>query len=157
MLIWGTPYYGRTDVDCSHLGFWLCASRRSYPADVETFAGTRGRLAEVEGASALKLDEMALRWRIHSVAGERYGVISEETRQYIAAFVGGINHYIEIHRQVLPQWVRDVQAVDVVALARWILFLFAEQTGEPELARVGLTTTVPKLPGSNQWVVGSSR
>ena len=114
-------------------------------------------MAEVEGASALELDEMALRWRIHSVAGERYGNISEGTREYIAAFVGGINHYIEIHRQVLPQWVQDVRAVDVVALARWILFLFAEQTGESELAHVGLTTAVPKLPGSNLWVAGPSR
>ena len=53
--------------------------------------------------------------------------------------------------------VQDVRAVDVVALARWILFLFAEQTGESELAHVGLTTAVPKLPGSNLWVAGPSR
>ena len=154
---YGVPHiYGRTDVDVA-FGFGYAQAEDHLLQMLKNFRQARGRLAEVEGASALKLDEMALRWRIHSVAGERYGVISEETRQYIAAFVGGINHYIEIHRQVLPQWVRDVQAVDVVALARWILFLFAEQTGEPELARVGLTTTVPKLPGSNQWVVGSSR
>lgn len=154
---YGVPHiYGRTDVDVA-FGFGYAQAEDHLLQMLKNFRQARGRLAEVEGASALKLDEMALRWRIHSVAGERYGDISEETRQYIAAFVGGINHYIEIHRQVLPQWVQDVRAVDVVALARWILFLFAEQTGEPELAHVGLTTAVPKLPGSNLWVVGPSR
>ncbi len=154
---YGVPHiYGRTDVDVA-FGFGYAQAEDHLLQMLKNFRQARGRLAEVEGASALKLDEMALRWRIHSVAGERYGDISEETQQYIAAFVGGINHYIEIHRQVLPQWVQDVRAVDVVALARWILFLFAEQTGKSELAHVGLATTVPKLPGSNLWVVGASR
>lgn len=154
---YGVPHiYGRTDVDVA-FGFGYAQAEDHLLQMLKSFRQARGRLAEVEGTSALKLDEMALRWRIHSVAGERYGDISEETREYIAAFVAGINHYIEIHRQVLPKWVEDVRAVDVVALARWILFLFAEQTGESELARVGLTTAVPKLPGSNLWVVGPSR
>ena len=154
---YGIPHiYGRTDEDVA-FGFGYAQAEDHLLQMLKSFRQARGRLAEVEGTLALKLDEMALRWRIHSVAGERYGDISEETRQYIAAFVGGINHYIEIHRQVLPQWVQDVRAVDVVALARWILFLFAEQTGEAELAHVGLTTAVPKLPGSNLWVAGPSR
>ena len=154
---YGVPHiYGRTDVDVA-FGFGYAQSEDHLLQMLKNFRQARGRLAEVEGASALKLDEMALRWRIHSVVGERYGDIPEETRQYIAAFVEGINHYIAIHRQVLPQWVQDVRAVDVVALARWILFLFAEQTGESELSHVGLSTTVPKLPGSNMWVVGASR
>ena len=154
---YGVPHiYGRTDVDVA-FGFGYAQAEDHLLQMLKNFRQARGRLAEVEGAPALKLDEMALLWRIHSVAGERYGDIPEDARQYIAAFVGGINHYIEIHRQVLPQWVQDVRAVDVVALARWILFLFAEQTGESELAHVGLPTTVPKLPGSNLWVVGASR
>ena len=154
---YGVPHiYGRTDEDVA-FGFGYAQAEDHLLQMLKNFRQASGRLAEIEGASALKLDEMALRWRIHSIAGERYGDISEKTRQYIAAFVGGINHYIEIHRQVLPQWVQDVRAVDVVALARWILFLFAEQTGESELAQVGLMTTVPKLPGSNLWVVGASR
>ncbi len=154
---YGVPHiYGRTDVDVA-FGFGYAQAEDHLLQMLKNFRQARGRLAEVEGTSALKLDETALLWRIHSVAGERYGDIPEDTRHYIAAFVGGINHYIEIHRQVLPQWVQDVRAVDVVALARWILFLFAEQTGESELSHVGLATTVPKLPGSNLWVVGASR
>ena len=154
---YGVPHiYGRTDEDVA-FGFGYAQAEDHLLQMLKNFRQARGRLAEIEGTSALKLDEMALRWRIHSVAGERYGDISEETQQYIAAFVGGINHYIGIHRQMLPQWVQDVRAVDVVALAQWILFLFAEQTGESELAHVGLTTAVSKLPESNMWVVGPSR
>jgi acyl-homoserine-lactone acylase len=153
----GVPHiYAGTDFDAA-FAFGYAQAKDHLMAMLLNFRQAKGQLAEIEGAAALASDEMALRWRIHSVAGERYGDIPEGTRQYIEFFVGGINHYIEIHRRVLPHWVEDVRAVDVVALVRWILFLFAEQTGEPELALKGLTTTVPKLPGSNQWVVGPSR
>ena len=153
----GVPHiYGGRDID-SAFGFGYAQAEDHLMAMLLNFRQANGQLAEVEGAAALASDEMALRWRIHSVAGERYGDIPEGTRQYIEAFAGGINHYIEVHRRVLPHWVEDIRAVDVVALARWILFLFAEQTGEPELTLKGLKTTVPKLPGSNQWIVGPSR
>ena len=154
---YGVPHvYAGTDLDVA-FGFGYAQSEDHLMPMLMNLRQARGMLAEIEGASALALDEMALRWRIHSVAGERYGDIPEGSRRYIEAFVGGINHYIEVHRRVLPHWVEDLRAVDVVALARWLLFLFAEQTGEPELALKGLTTTVPMLPGSNQWVIGPSR
>lgn len=153
----GVPHiYAGTDIDAA-FAFGYAQAEDHLIAMLLNFRQAKGQLAEIEGATALASDEMALRWRIHSVAGERYGDIPEGTRQYLESFVGGINHYIQIHQRVLPSWVEDVRAVDVVALVRWLLFLFAEQTGEPELALKGLTTTVPKLPGSNQWVVGPSR
>ena len=154
---YGVPHiYAGTDLDVA-FGFGYAQAQDHLMPMLLNLRQARGMLSEIEGASALALDEMALRWRIHGVAGERYGDIPESTRHYLESFVGGSNHYIEIHRRVLPHWVDDVRAVDVVAFARWLLFLFAEQTGEPELALKGLTTTVPQLPGSNQWVIGPSR
>ena len=74
---YGVPHiYGRTDVDVA-FGFGYAQAEDHLIAMLKNFRQARGRLAEVEGASALELDEMALRWRIHSVAGERYGNISE--------------------------------------------------------------------------------
>ena len=154
---YGVPHvYANTDVDVA-FGFGYAQAEDHLLQMAMNFRQAKGRLAEVKGASALKSDETALSWRVHDVAAERYGDLSEETRRYIEAFAAGINHYIAIHREVLPQWIEDVRAVDVVALSRWLLFLFAEQTGEPELSLKGLTPAVPKLPGSNQWVIGPSR
>lgn len=154
---YGAPHvYANTDADVA-FGFGYAQAEDHLLQMAMNFRQAKGRLAEVKGASALKSDELALLWRVHNVAGERYGDLSEETRHYIEAFAAGINHYIAIHREGLPQWVEDVRAVDVVALARWLLLLFAEQTGQPELSRLGLVTAVPNLSGSNQWVIGPSR
>ena len=154
---YGVPHvYANTDADVA-FGFGYAQAEDHLLQMAMNFRQAKGRLAEVKGASALKSDEIALLWRVHNVAGERYGDLSEKTRRHIEAFAAGVNHYIAIHRAVLPHWVEDVRAVDVVALSRWLLLLFAEQTGEPELSLKGMTTAVPKLPGSNQWVIGPSR
>lgn len=153
----GVPHiYGQTDMDTA-FGFGYAQAQDHLLDMVLNFRQARGRLAEVQGKDHINSDYRALLWRIHSVAGNRYGELPESTRKYIEAFVDGINHYIEVHRRVLPSWVEDVRPVDVVALGRWLMFLFAEQTGAPEFAQKGLEATMPPLPGSNQWVVGPSR
>lgn len=153
----GVPHiYGQTDFDTA-FGFGYAQAQDHLLEMLYSFRQARGRLAEIKGKDYLEQDYRALLWRIHSVAGSRYGELPASTRDYIEAFVEGINHYIEVHRQVLPSWVEEVRGVDVVALGRWLMFLFAEQTGASEFAQKGLTPTLPSLPGSNQWVVGPSR
>ncbi|MBT4138553.1 MAG: penicillin acylase family protein [Candidatus Latescibacteria bacterium] len=154
---YGVPHvYGQTDLDTA-FGFGYAQAQDHLLEMVLNFKQAKGELSEIKGKAYVEKDYRALLWRIHSVAGNRYGDLPESTRNYIESFVEGINHYIEVHRRVLPHWVDEVRAVDVVALSRWLMFLFAEQTGMPELEQKGLAPTIPKLPGSNQWVVGPSR
>jgi acyl-homoserine-lactone acylase len=154
---YGVPHvYGQTDLDTA-FGFGYAQAQDHLLEMVLNFRQAKGRLAEIKGKAHIEHDYRALLWRIHSVAGSRYGDLPESTRNYIEAFVAGINHYIAVHKRVLPHWVEEVRGVDVVALGRWLTFLFAEQTGLPELRQKGLMPTMPELPGSNQWVVGPSR
>lgn len=154
---YGVPHvYGQTDLDMA-FGFGYAQAQDHLIEMLLNFRQAKGRLAEIKGQAYLERDHRALLWRIHSVAGSRYGDLPASTRDYIEAFVSGINHYIAVHKRVLPNWVEEVRGVDVVALGRWLTFLFAEQTGLPELQQKGLSLTVPPLPSSNQWVVGPSR
>jgi acyl-homoserine-lactone acylase len=148
--------YGQTDLDTA-FGFGYAQAQDHLIEMLLNYRQAKGRLAEIKGEAYLERDHRALLWRIHSVAGNRYGDLPSSTRDYIEAFVEGVNHYIAVHKRVLPHWVEEVRGVDVVALGRWLMFLFAEQTGLPELQQKDLTLTVPPLPSSNQWVVGPSR
>ncbi len=153
---YGVPHiYGETDVDVA-FGFGFAQAQDHLIPMLLNYRAAGGRLSEVLGQGALESDYKALLWRIHSVAGERYGSISEPTRDLIGAFVKGINHYIEVHRQALPGWVEAVSGTDVVALSRWLNLYFSERTGWRELAQKGLLSG-PSPVGSNQWVVGPSR
>lgn len=125
---YGVPHvYGQTDLDTA-FGFGYAQAQDHLLDMILNFKQAKGELSEIKGEAYIEKDYRALLWRIHSVAGNRYGDLPESTRKYIESFVAGINHYIEVHRRVLPHWVDDVRAVDVVALSRWLMFLFAEQT-----------------------------
>ncbi|MDP6777968.1 MAG: penicillin acylase family protein [Candidatus Latescibacteria bacterium] len=154
---YGVPHvYGETDADVA-FGFGYAQAQDHLVAMLLGYRGAEGTLSEVLGKTHLESDQKALLWRVHSLAGERFGSIPEGSRRLIAAFADGINHYIEVHRPVLPNWVRPVTGTDVVALSFWLDILFAEATGRSELQDKGLSPLLPVGVGSNQWAVGPSR
>ncbi len=154
---YGVPHiYGETDADVA-FGFGYAQAQDHLVAMLQGFRGAAGTLSEVVGKDQLEGDQKALLWRVHSLAGERFGSIPDRTRRMIVAFTEGVNHYIEVHGPVLPSWVKPVTGTDVVALSLWLDMLFAEATGRAELEDKGLSPLLPSGVGSNQWAVGPSR
>ncbi len=153
----GVPHiYGSRDVDVA-FGFGYAQAQDHLVPMLLNYRAAAGTASEVLGAGHLEGDERALLWRIRSVAVERYGALPPETRDLIGAFVDGVNHFIDVYRDGLPDWVTHVGGTDVVALSRWLVMLFAEQTGRSELAQKGLTPFLRTRATSNMWVVGGSR
>jgi len=154
---YGVPHiYGETDADVA-FGFGYAQAQDHLIPMLLSYRGAAGRLSEVLGESALESDTRVLLWRVKDVAGERYGTIPEATRDLIGGFVNGVNHYIDVYEEVLPQWVEPVTGTDVVALSRWLMLMFAERTGASELSKKGMEPALSALAGSNQWVVGETR
>ncbi len=155
---YGIPHiYGSTDADVA-FGFGFAQAEDHLIGMLVSYKQAKGEAAEVVGPSAIESDFRSRTWRIDRVAGELYGTIPERTRRIIGAFADGVNHYIDIHRQVLPSWVEPVRATDVVAATRWLILQFVERQGYPELASKGLSTTAPLgILGSNQVVVSPTR
>ncbi len=154
---YGVPHiYGQRDVDVA-FGFGYAQAQDHLVSMLLNYRAAAGTASEVLGAGHLESDERALLWRIRSVAVERYGALPPETRDLIGAFVDGVNHYVDVYREGLPDWVAHVGGTDVVALSRWLVMLFAEQTGRPELAQKGLAPFLRARATSNMWVVGGSR
>lgn len=154
---YGVPHiYGATDADVA-FGFGYAQAEDHLLPMLLAYRQAAGRMAEVKGRDYVESDHMALLWRSHAVAAERYGSIPRPTRAVIEGFADGVNHYIRIHRHALPDWVEEIGPVDVVGLARWLVQLFAEHTGRRELASKGLTPVLAKMLGSNHWAAGPGR
>jgi len=153
---YGVPHiYGERDADVA-FGFGYAQAEDHLVEMLLNYRQARGRVSEILGKDYLESDHLSQLWRIESVAGERYGTIPEQTRSLIGAFAEGVNHYIGIHRHLLPDWVEPVSGTDIVALSRWLMFLAAEQTGASELGQQGMAPAF--RPGaSNQWVVSPHR
>lgn len=153
----GIPHiYGETDVDVA-FGFGYAQAEDHLISMLMNYRQARGELSEIRGDGFLEADYKALLWRIHRIAGERYGSIPKQTRRLIEGFSKGINHYIEVHQNVLPSWVEPVNSVDIVAFSNWINFLFSEYSGRSELAQKGLNPILGSKLGSSQWAIGPSR
>ena len=155
---YGVPHiYGHTDIDVA-FGFGYAQAQDHLIEMLLSYRQAKGEMAEVVGPSAIESDFKSRTWRIDRVAGELYGTIPEDTRRYIRGFVDGVNHYIDIHRQVLPSWVEPIRGTDVVAATRWMVLQFVEKQGTAELAAKGLAPDVPAgVLGSNQVVVAPTR
>ncbi len=154
---YGVPHiFGKTDPDVA-FGFGYAQAEDHLIGMLLNYRSAQGRASEILGEAFLEADCKALLWRIHSVAGERYGSIPEPVRAFLGAFAEGVNHYIEIHRSVLPPWVDRVSGTDLVALGRWLNLHFAEGTGRRELQEEEIGPNSETDPGSNQWVVRPPR
>ena len=154
---YGVPHiYGKRDVDVA-FGFGYAQAQDHLIPMLLNYRAAAGTASEVLGVGHLESDERALLWRIRSVAVAGYGALPPEIRNLIGAFADGVNHYIDVYRDALPNWVAHVGGTDVVALSRWLVMLFAEQAGSPELAEKGLTPFLRTRVTSNLWVLGGSR
>ena len=155
---YGVPHvYGLRDVDVAY-GFGYAQAQDHLVPMLLNYRAASGTASEVLGAGHLESDERALLWRIRDVAVARYGALPAETRDLIRAFADGVNHYIDVYREGLPDWVTPVGGTDVVALSRWLFMLFAERAGILELQDEGLAPLLrARRTTSNTWVVGGSR
>jgi acyl-homoserine-lactone acylase len=74
----------------------------------------RGRMALVEGPARIDADARA-RQR-HARAVETFPLLEEDTREIYQGFADGMNHFIRVHADQLPDWMRpDFTAWDVLA------------------------------------------
>ena len=155
---YGVPHiYGHTDVDVA-FGFGYAQAQDHLLPMLLGYRQAKGEAAEIVGPSAIESDFKSLTWRINRVAGELYGTIPEDTRDLIGGFVDGVNHYMDIHRQVLPPWAEPIRGTDVVAATRWMVLQFVERQGQTELASKGMMPGAPLgILGSNQVVVSPTR
>src|SRR5690606_22639333 len=98
---------------------------------IRSMEAARGRMAQIEGRDAIDSDAAA------RLALERalvvFDSLNADTRDYYTGFAEGINHYIRVHRDELPSWVRpdftpqQVLARDIVWPTEGAMRRFREQ------------------------------
>ncbi|MHB1170093.1 MAG: penicillin acylase family protein [Longimicrobiales bacterium] len=136
---------------------------------IRSMEAARGRMAMIEGMDAVDSDasaQFALRRALVV-----FDSLSIDARDYYTGFAEGLNHYIRLHRDELPAWVRpdftgpQVLANDVVwpaagAMRRFEQRVIEESTEPPLLIAADDDATYMQAPqnvGSNAWALAPSR
>ena len=80
---------------------YVHASERFFSMEMNRRAG-KGRLAEVAGADMLPVDKLLRALDVYGLAERSYAHYAPETQALIMAYVGGVNAWLETHRDRLP-------------------------------------------------------
>ena len=90
----------------------------------------RGELAQhFGGEENLRSDLWNRQFRVHVRAVETYPRLDADFRSILEGFAAGLNYYIELHRQELPDWVQPVEGRDIAAHGMTGVMRFAFNRG----------------------------
>ncbi len=81
---------------------------------IEGMQAARGRMALVEGEE--RVDDDARARQRHARALEAFPLLGQDTRDVYTGFAEGMNHFIRVHRDLLPDWMEpDFTGADILA------------------------------------------
>jgi acyl-homoserine-lactone acylase len=163
---YGVPHIVGETVEATFFGYGFAQAEDHLERMMLQYRDAQGRRAEVLGREALcenclHFTPSEYRWcgdylqrllRTKATVLERKQHIDPAVYRILDAFARGVNYYIQLHRQEIPEWIDGVTAEDIEALERSQYFRFYSIHDALSKLEGNTTEAVPHL-GSNQWAV----
>ncbi|MCA9237893.1 MAG: penicillin acylase family protein, partial [Planctomycetales bacterium] len=154
----GTPHiHGKTD-EATLFTFAYAQCEDNFWQVEDAYIMALGRYAEAYGPKGLNSDLLNRAFRIVPRSERDFATLDRDTQRLCAAFVGGINRYLDKHPQVRPRLVERFEPWHVLASHRHTaLELSFRLTG---LSSERLPRRNPQIwpaTGSNGWALAGSR
>lgn len=121
--------YAETDADAA-FGFLYAQAEDDFPRIERNYLWAIGRLAEVEGESALYSDLRAKLYMTQDEAQAAYEASPDWLQALCDAFADGLNYYLATHPQVQPQLLTRFEP--------WMPFYFFEGSIGGDIEAIGL-------------------
>jgi acyl-homoserine-lactone acylase len=115
----------------------------------------RSEEAAYFGQRYARSDFRIKQFRMYEGAKAGYAKTAPWFRRLLDGFASGYNRYIEKNRGELPEWVKPIDAVDVLAHGRrmYIMEFYMRDIGQV----MGKVKDSRPEPGSNMWAIGKER
>jgi acyl-homoserine-lactone acylase len=128
----GVPHvYGKTDADAV-FGMLYAQCEDDFPRVERNYVWAIGRLAEIEGESALYSDLRARLFMTREEAIENYQNSPDWLKKLCDAYADGINYYLHTHPEVKPQLLTRFEP--------WMPMYFSEGSIGGDIERVSTRT-----------------
>jgi acyl-homoserine-lactone acylase len=152
---WGVPHVVSEDETAAMYAFGY-AQAEDRLADIYLAVRTGiGRMAEVEGPSALEQDYMMRLAHNDTLHAEYLKTAPEQVRKNLEAFTAGIKAYIAEHPQEASNVAIDIEPWHPLAVGRAMILRWPLGTIRDDLGKAPVR---PKpAAGSNQWAVSPQR
>ncbi len=154
----GVPHvFGRTD-ESTLFGFGYAQAEDFFWQVEDVYILALGRYAEVHGPKGLNSDLLNRAFEIVPRSRRDFAALDVASRKMYAAFVAGINYYLETHPDVQPRLIRHFEPWHVLAYYRQVaLELSFRFTGLSDAYLPRRNPHVWTATGSNGWVISGKR
>jgi acyl-homoserine-lactone acylase len=123
----------------------------------------RGEEAAYFGDKFAKADFLVKQLHMPQGAVEGYAKLAPWVQRIMDGFAGGYNRYVAQHRDKLPEWVKPVTGIDILAHGRRVVLMeFSMDLNQLEkvngkMARLAPAGDLDFARGSNMWAIGKER
>jgi acyl-homoserine-lactone acylase len=163
----GVPHILAETEEAAYLGQGYATAEDRVLVMARLYLQARGEEAAHFGEKFVENDFLVKQMRIHEGAQEGYAKLAPWVQRILDAYAAGFNRYVAKHRAELPEWVKPVTGVDLLAHGRRVVIMEFSMDLEQvrEIGRKKAATPAQPaangdaldLPGSNMWAIGRGR
>ena len=124
---------------------------------LKNYRRATGTMAEVFGPSHYRNDLIQRVWRHGEISREKYNEVSPKMRAVLEAYIDGVKRFMKDHPEQVPAWAQEIQASDVVALGRYIIWGWPMGEAGGDLMKAGIQPEDMAYRGSNEMLIGPGR
>ncbi len=157
---YGVPHIFAPNAEGGLYAMGYCQAADRLEELLKNYMRATGEMAAAFGPAEFLGDLQARLWRHYEIATKNYGRIRPEVRRHLAAFVQGINDYIDSHPGEIPSWWggRKVDVYMTVAHSRQFMWGWPSGQALAELRRAGITPNISAdMRSSNEMAIAASR
>lgn len=150
---WGVAYVTAAEETDAFFGLGYAQASDLLHELLGQYMLVRGELSSVLGEAALERDAEALRWGYLAQARADYARAAPGMRARYAAFVAGVDRYLQEHPGEAPPWAPPLEPALPLAALRALVQYWATADGRAVLAAAGIGTAPAVERGSNAWAL----
>lgn len=167
---YGVPHIKADTLEACAFGFGYCQAEDHLLNIMHSILRARGELAKnFGGEDNVETDFWNRQYEVQKRAIATYHRLDPDFRSMLEGFAAGLNYYVSLHRDELPDWVPTVNGHDVAAHGLTGVARFAFNRGKIvdqfiENQQTRITTVGPDARGeegeplgSNMWSLAPSR
>ncbi len=154
---WGVPHiYAETLPGAAFAAGYSQAEDRLEQL-LQNYRLAAGTLAEIAGPSLVDQDYRSRVWQHEEIGREHYNQMDPKLKASCAAFIKGVQKYMDEHPAEVPKWAQKLEPHFPVMLSRFIIWGWPEGQAQDDLERAGVKASPQEYRGSNEWVIAADR
>ncbi len=163
---WGVPHVLAKTEEAVYFGQGYASAEDHCLVMARLYLKARSEEAAHFGEAFAEGDFLVKQVRIREVAKERFPTLPPWVRRNLSAYALGYSRYVQKHRAKLPDWVKPVTGVDILAHGRRVVIMdFTMDRGiMRQLQQLGPKATTAAAQeeeeqprGSNMWALNKER